>query len=370
MSRRLAKKDEIIKFSANRKIDHHIYIDALLQNLTPNEVEEAFKYKTWLMDAKHYTETQANDLLFTKLATPQNVPPEIWFALEDGNEPRDKEDDDFDPGFEYGYNDYSDDDVFLGDSPQSVDKANLATSTKIAKIGGTFEVWPAERYKLACAIPAEELYVTDLLNNIEIISHDDLQRMMNLTTYVYYDKIGLKEIMESVGTDTEALVMDPPLGKNGFSNQEFTEICKYLKKLDSCFIFIWAEPSHYSDINNAALDAGLSFCDTIAVEILNDRLMYHSIVGKRELVNHSKMIIIYRSVALKREKFVHQKSKDVSYGVCKPCGRSRGRLGTPQVAHMVAESMLPVENQKRIFVELWPTRLSPRAHWKLIDEKC
>ena len=82
------------------------------------------------------------------------------------------------------------------------------------------------------------------------------------------------------------------------------------------------------------------------------------------------MIYIFRTTDVKREKFVHQKSRDVNFGIFKPNMKSRGRLGTPQVPHQIAESMLPESRKKKIFVELWPTRLSPRPNWIFVDEKC
>lgn len=146
---------------------------------------------------------------------------------------------------------------------------------------------------------------------------------------------------------------------------------KRSKKEENCvFIFVWSKPEHYTIINEAATKAGLSFCDTVVVEMLDGDLSYHEIVGKNGFVNHSKMVIIYKTDKIKSYKFAHQKRSDVGFGICRECGKSRGRLGTPQYPHSIVEGMLPFVDKKRIFVEIWPTRMSPRSGWLFIDERC
>ena len=368
MSHKASKTDEIISFS-NKKINYLEYLDVILQNLPPNEIDEVFKFKNFLMNVRHLSEKQANYMLFKQFATPQNVPAEVWFSFDDVAEKTDFDDEEFDPSLDYEYGEYSDDDGYIGDSFQSIDKANLASSTKITKIGGTFELWTAERYKFACASPAEELSLSDLLNSIELSPYNKIQEMMNQTTYIYFKRIGLKEIQHNIPLDTDALVMDPPLGKNGFTLKEFSEICVFLKTLKRAFIFIWAEPADFSIINHACNYGNLLFCDTITVELLDEQINPYKIVGKRSFVNTTKTIMIFKTAELKRDLFVHQKSKDIAYGIIRPNGKSRGRLGTPPIAHEVAEKMLPSEKTKRIFVEIWPTRMSPRPNWIFLDEK-
>lgn len=361
------KNDDILKFSNSRRVDYHQYIDSVLDSLRPNEIEEVFKLRQWLLNVKHYTEEQAADYLFKRYASLDNVPPEVWISLEEEDNQEDN-DINYDEGI-----DLSEDELLFTDasSGQAKNVSNLASTSKILKIGGTFEVWPYERYKLSSALPAEDLFITDLMNPIEIISQSDMQNLMNLTKYIFFDQIELKDIKKCIPYQTDAIVIDPPIGYNGFSINDFYKICQFFKSsLKEAFIFIWTDSNNFSAINNAALKAELYFCDTITVEMLDDRLNYFEVVGQFGLINRSKTIYIFRTTELKRENFIHQKSRDANFGIFKPNMKSRGRLGTPQVPHQIAESMLPERRKKKIFVELWPTRLSPRPNWVYIDERC
>lgn len=143
------------------------------------------------------------------------------------------------------------------------------------------------------------------------------------------------------------------------------------KKVYPCvFIFVWSKPNHLAVINEAATRAGLLFCDTVVVETLDGKAESFKIKGKNGFVNKSKMILIYRTFKIKNHQFVHQQNLDVAFGVCRDNGKSRGRLGTPQSAHEIAEKMLPSKKKSRIYVELWPTRMCPRSGWIFIDETC
>lgn len=360
------KNDEVLKFSNTKRIDYHQYIDSVLDSLPPNEIEEVFKLRQWLLNVKHYTEEEAADYLFKRYASLDNVPPEVWISLEE--EDNQEDDNNYDEGI-----DLTEDDLIFGDLGQGQAKigSNLASTSKILKIGDTFEVWPFERYKLASNLPAEELLVSDLMNPIEIISHDDMQNLMSLTKYIFFDRIDIDEIKECIPYQTDAIIMDPPIGYEDFTYEDFYNICHFCKNsLKEAFLFIWTDSFNFSGINEACLKAGLFFCDTIVVEMLDDRLIYQEIVGKFGLINKTKTIFIFRTTELKREKFVHQRSRDASCGIFKPNMKSRGRLGTPQVPHQIAESMLPERRKKKIFIELWPTRLSPRPNWIYVDERC
>ena len=112
------------------------------------------------------------------------------------------------------------------------------------------------------------------------------------------------------------------------------------------------------------------FCDTVVVGLLDGTAEYFKIVGKHGFINKSKMILIYRTSSIKNHQFVHQQNLDVAFGVCRNMGKSRGRLGTPQAPHEIVERMLPKSSKSRVYVELWPTRMSPRSGWIFIDETC
>jgi hypothetical protein len=103
---------------------------------------------------------------------------------------------------------------------------------------------------------------------------------------------------------------------------------------------------------------------TTEVEIISDN---------GDEIGSSRMVLLYKTCkSLKREMFAQQRTVDVGMGIVRPNGKSRGRWGMPQVPHEVAESLWPsIEGQiRRTFVELWPTRMSPKHGWRMLDESC
>ena len=366
--RRKKRDDGILNFSKTREIDYDEYIEFILANMKSDEIEEVFKFKNYLLNVRHMSDSDVNRMLFKRYASPDNVPPDVWFSIEDKIDQKyDLDDDDFNPEYDsYGY---SDDEVAIDES-YSIDNTSIGNPSKILKIGGTFELWPDARYRAACPVSAYEIELESVQNSITLQGCNQIQEAMNKTRYIYHDRLGVNEIKQSLPKNTSGIVMDPPLGKGWLTNQEFLDICEYFHKFENIFIFIWAESSQLSIINNAACFAGLKFCDTIAVELLNEDFNPYHITSSRNFIKTTKIVMIFQTNKMKTDSFVHQKSKDVNYGVCRPYGKSRGRLGTPQIPHEVIEKMLPKEKQKRTFVEIWPTRMSPREDWVFIDEKC
>ena len=494
MSKRLNDKYEIVK-SADNKIDYKFYLNYVLESSSPLEIEKMFKYRQELTDSKKFTEDQIDQYFLRTLATPENIPPEVWMSLDEGNTNENKGEDEEDFNFQSSSSSESLKSYDIGDNDDisaikfKENEGNFAQSSKIEKIGGAFELWPQKRIKSMIRDLPDEIPFTDMVNTIDITTADELQQRMNQTKYILYDRIGPEEIKESIPIETEAVVMDPPLEDGGLKIEELYEIFVFFKKhlnpptkkviakkkkskkanenendtdnnndnentntsskkfneeeeeeeeeeeaeennfggnkskmssnisdsfngaknksksqkksfknnyddddddyfnyegkenenknkkkekkLNPCvFIFIWSKPEHLALISSAASRAGLLFCDTVVVEMLDGNVEYYSIVGKSGFINKSKMIMIFRTAVIKNYQFVHQQNIDVAYRICREQGKSRGRLGTPQSPHVIAENMLPRDKQNRIFVEIWPTRMSPRPGWIFIDETC
>lgn len=90
-------------------------------------------------------------------------------------------------------------------------------------------------------------------------------------------------------------------------------------------------------------------------------------------IGSSRTVLLYKTCkSLTRKKFAQQRAVDTGMGVARPSVKSRGRRGMPQYPHEVAEKLWPpIEGEvKRTFVELWPTRLSTRHGWRMLDERC
>ena len=109
MSRKKKEKDEIIKFTGKPKYDYQQFLDYVLDTIPPHQVEQIFKYRQKLLTEKHYTEEQTAMHLLRMLASPENVPPEVWISLDEVlknrngenviNEETSSDDDEFDPRF-------------------------------------------------------------------------------------------------------------------------------------------------------------------------------------------------------------------------------------------------------------------------------
>ncbi|KAH0791934.1 hypothetical protein GPJ56_004118 [Histomonas meleagridis] len=328
------------------------------------------------MSEKHLTREEAIKIFFKKYASPETIPLNVWMEIDEEKEQEEEEYDDFDPE-EYDYDDFEEYDDFDSDSdipiPTKHNRKQVRFNTyqHVSKAGANIELWPLRKFKASKPISAEDAVHTEFPNVSPIITHEEFQELVNHTIYHYLDHITFDSIRRLIPENTQAIILDPPLNE-GFPLSELDNFFTFFSKvLIKSFIFVWIDAEHFQSVNYSAAKAELKFCDSLVVELFNNKFEPVSIPGKFGLMHSSRMIFIYSTKEFHQQEFAQQRSRDVGYGICRPCGKSRGRYSTPQVPHEVIEKMLPyAPGKERVFVEIWPSRMAPRRNWIFIDEKC
>lgn len=272
------------------------------------------------------------------------------------------------------YDDYSDeDDFFFQKGRKGNSRANyFANSYKPIKLGAKIEVWKKTKlHQLIINQRAESIECKEFGNAIEVISAQELAEKFQQTSFIYVEELNLRSIKTNLPLNAEAIVMDPPIGY-GMKFEELVEIFKFMKNnLQTAIIFIWLDNKYVTETMNAAIKAKLYKCDIIACELKTPTCQSVNIEGIDNLKTNSKMCAMFRTIEkLKRYEIAQQRYKDTGWGIVRKNGKSRSRYSTPQIPHEIAEKLLPPKQDKnRVFVELWPSRLCPRAKWIFIDEK-
>jgi hypothetical protein len=194
------------------------------------------------------------------------------------------------------------------------------------------------------------------------------------------ERIGVAEVETflSVKPLPDVIVLDPPLATvDPLSDEELLAIFRLIPVIagtENVFVFVWTEPTNLSKTMQTACAAGLAYCDCICAELFDEHMREARIVAEDGTdIGSARMILLFKTCKdLKREMFAQQRTADVGVGQVRRSGKSRGRWGMPQIPHEIAENMWPPLDTevKRSFVELWPTRMSPRRGWRMLDEQC
>jgi hypothetical protein len=301
---------------------------------------------------------------------PGNLPQDVWMELQAEHDSTREDAEEFVPDIDYSdYRDYDEDSDSFDDAEQ------FSTSLYIDTVGPGLEMWPASKVHEARQLSADTVVHSEYPNAIRILSHQEFQALTDNTRRVVVSKLTICEIRKILATKSpDAVIMDPPLGPGGLSQAELVEMFGLIRDRQpdgNTFVFVWCDPPSYPSIIVAANEAGLGFCDTICVELLDGNLHPRKIAREFGFVGHSRTAILLRTnLDLKRDQFVQQRTRDASFGIARFKGKSRGRLGMPSVCHDIAEGMLPEIDGKRSLIEFWPTRLLPRPKWELFDEQC
>jgi hypothetical protein len=198
----------------------------------------------------------------------------------------------------------------------------------------------------------------------ELLQRDPCTLVPQLTT----------EAIESLLSNVpkpDAVVIDPPLGTmDGLALDDFINILRlFVRKAGekNTFLFVWIDAPNLCTLRQAYDRAGLYWCDSICAELVDEQGL--ALTAGLEGGGSSRTVYLLRTVKeLKRGTFAQQRSSDAGAGIARIAGKSRGRLGMPQIPHEVAESFWPGVSD-RVFLEVWPTRMSPRKGWTMFDEE-
>ena len=360
-----------------KKLDVEEYAPYLGGDMDVDEVERLFHEKDMLV-RRGLDSTSASLKLLQENATPQNIPIDVFMQLdESGDENEDlylfDDDDDF-------FNDDLDIDVSLSSELFSKKHQDIESFyVKQVKIGSFFELWPEGR--LLAALPYDP-YLNPIIEcpNCQTVLldsefHDQIQK----TQYINLKHMTVDSVIPHIPKNLDGIILDPPCTPNLNLNVEddysewgfhdlVTLFTSIRDKTEFCFILIWVDPENMNIIISAAECAEILFSDSCVVELFEGNLAPVNIPTQFGLQRHSRMIFIFRTSEGTRDMFVKQKNRDCTWGIVSHNGKSRGRLGMPDVPHLIVEDLLPTEKNDRVFIELWPTRLQPHPNWILIDE--
>ncbi|KAH0789609.1 hypothetical protein GPJ56_006495 [Histomonas meleagridis] len=314
--------------------------------------------------------------LLAEEALPNQLPTDIWFDLEDevyGPIDSDEGDASFLPSYGGG----DDEEYYVerslrtkGKKKSKTSHPTLSTSTQVEHLGSGVDLWPL--YK-----------VLKLHSNVGMIPHRDFvnretfrtreEFVEELTTPKYVvDNIDVHTFVDIVGTQVDAIIMDPPFGHNGWDgNKLYKFISGLMPHLSRTFIVIWVDPDTISDIVASFKKAEYVFCDSISVELLDPfGRPYVIYTDSSGFPRDSRMAIMYRTNDIIRSDLKQQRVKDTGYGIVCENGKSYGRISMPLTIHNILKIMLPDrKEQKRVFVELWPSFYARPENWLYIDEK-
>ena len=345
------------------------YYDYILSEAPPEEVENIFKQIEDLTKNNNLSDDKVSEIIFKKYASPKDIPLDVWVGIE---EDEDEIGDSFFDEENYDFDEQNDLIGVYSRKKQKIGDRVLRFSCcyKTTPIGASLELWPIRKFQQSSPMSAEDVIHNSFPNCSKVISREEFQQRIYDTKYYYVDEIKYNSVKNLIPKETEAILMDPPFDQD-FDIRELKKIIRRLKTFDFVFIFVWIDPENMPKLNDIANDTEIIFADSCAVELFDNMLNPVNNIGEFGLSHHSRMIFIYKTTKIKSNKFAQQRSKDVGFEISQPKGKSRGRPSMPPVPHEIIEKMLPATSKKnRTFVELWPSRMSPRPGWIFIDEKC
>lgn len=351
-----------------------------------DNIEERFALLDKLENTTDVSSTTNEEIarrVFIQTASPNQVPIDMWFEMEEMEK---NGFDDDDENFTPSYGDDDNDDYVprgrreYGSSGQRKkggkggQHSTFASTAQIEHMGSGVDLWPA--YKVQQNNSSKGTIIThrEFPNREVIMTRSQfLQSLSKGPTYNIVDKITVSEINKIVASKRiDAIIMDPPFGHNGWTHESLRLFLKEIKPfLSQTFIVIWADPSDVAGTVDAFAKNEYVFCDSIAVELLDNFERPLTITSdKCGLYRNSRMAIMWRTDDIGRSDLRQQRVKDTGFGVVYPGGKTYGRLSMPMTVHNNIEVMLPPrKDQGRVFVELWPTFFSRRKGWVVIDEK-
>jgi hypothetical protein len=307
--------------------------------------------------------------LYTEAA---EIPPDVWFQLaadaREGREDREEYTPELFSDSE-GFSDSGSDDEFVC----AGQRANRAPCRAHAGLG--LELWSDAQLLRTRPIRADEMpNVAPFPNAFQILPYDQFAALEESQRCTVVDRLtvgAIRAFLEDF-PKPDAVVLDPPIDVDDEKAVDtltaIFELFVAKSNNENTFLFVWTDGGSMLTVRQAYVRANLGWCDMIATELVDELAvpMPCGIGGG----DRSRSVIILRTLReLKRETFAQQRAVDCGVGIARRGGKSRGRLGLPQIPHEVAEALWPGDGS-RVFLELWPTRMSPRKNWVMLDESC
>lgn len=359
------------KTRSRKRIDPLYYAIYANDDEDPADIERKF--------ARLESEMQANNSepaeniarkLFAREATPEQVPTDVWFALEEELS---------DQGSDEMYAQIDDELEFGARAPrQSAPKRRarpsasaLSVARQVEHLGSGVDLWPSA--KAQKVVSSGGLFPQrELANSGSISSRDEFARSLCSSSYHVVDDICARSFREIVGNQCDAIIMDPPFGRGGWDEAKLDQFIRELfPYLSRTFVVIWVDPDFAEMIARTFEKENYVFCDSISVELFDEMNRPFVITSdKSGFPRESRMAAMYRTNDIIRSDLKQQRVKDTGYGIVYREGKSYGRISMPLTVHNILQVMLPDrKNQKRVFVELWPSRYTRPENWVLIDER-
>lgn len=245
-----------------------------------------------------------------------------------------------------------------------------STALQISYIGGGVEIWPCYKIERRDIINIGPIVHTSYQNVTRFQTREAWKEKLNLSTYKVVDNLDVHTLISIAGRKFDAILMDPPFDKSWTMRRFRNFIHDLLPYLSRTFLVVWADPAFLRGIVEAFKSCNLVFCDSIAVELLDELQHQYIIIDPTGFPRDSRMAIMYRTDDITRGDLKQQRVKDTGYGITQRSVKSFNRPGTPSTLHEIIETMLPAtKGHPRTFVELWPGFFDRRPGWILIDEK-
>lgn len=359
-----------------KQIDPLYYSMYVRDDEDPKKIEELFSYLDEQISKNKNSDTQTiARQVFMETATPDQVPMDLWWSM--GNEV-DDEDKDEDATFTPGR--FDDGEEFVArkhvgsrsKSRSSKTKVGLVSaSQQIEHLGAGIELWPL--YKVQqLDIPPQLTPIHEYPNREAFSTRKRVFETLKQNPINIVNRITADVIHKIVPGHIDAIIMDPPFGHNDWTKKRFRNfIIKLGRYLERTFLIVWADPLNLELIQEVFDESDYVFCDSIAIELLSPTGgPYFLPPDQYGFRAESRMALMFRTDDIVRSDLKQQRVKDTGFGTVYENGKSYGRLGLPLCVHEIIEIMLPdLPNQKRTFVELWPSFYTRRNGWINIDEK-
>ena len=247
---------------------------------------------------------------------------------------------------------------------------------QLEKCGFSIERWPIRKLLQTNHVSAEGLLQIanpeKMRNFIEIsndkfhVSEDEISKYFKLD---FINGVIIKDIVRKHIGDVDGVVIDPPLGINGYSTDDFMELLAQLKEVGpNPYMLIWVDPDTIEDVIFVANALKLDPCDSVAIELFDSMMEPIEFKTKNGFTQRTRMILLFRLVKTERSSLAQQRIMDTGWGIAYPNGKSGGRYGMPLVPNVILETLLPSKKKPRKFIEIWPNRYALRPNWFSFDE--
>lgn len=353
--------------------DNTEYIEDLFSRL--EEKEDQLRASS--SDNPEDQSAQAARSLFVETAQPNQMPVEQWFELQD-ELTNDIEEDIWTPSSDISEEGGSRRSIYNRSSRSKhpgAKHSNITTATQVVNLGSGIDLWPTFKLNSVESSESGPIVHTLFPNRTEFVPRDTWKSRIRSASYHKVKEVNVSTILPIIGNQIDLIIMDPPFD-HGWSRNKLHSFLKELHShLSRTFLVIWADPVHVTSVVEAFSKLDYVFCDSIAVELIDE--LQHEFVVKDPVgfKRNSRMAIMYRTNDINRSDLKQQRVKDTGFGIIQLHAKSYDRPSMPMTVHNIVETMLPPRkdaNKKeipRVFVEIWPSFFDRRPGWILIDEE-